>query len=32
MDSLNFWTLFYNNTWYIKKANKSLINVHVKLT
>ena len=32
MDSLNFWTLFYNNTWYIKKANKSLINVHGKLT
>lgn len=31
MDSLNFWTLFYDNTWYIKKANKSLINVHVKL-
>ena len=31
MDSFNFWTLFYNNTWYIKKANKSLVNVHVKL-
>ena len=30
-DQLNFWTLFYDNTWYIKKANKSLINVHVKL-
>ena len=31
MDSLNFWTLFFAKTWYIKKANKSLINVHVKL-
>lgn len=31
VDELNFWTLFYDNTWYIKKANKSLINVHVKL-
>ena len=30
-DELNFWTLFYDNTWYIKKAGKSLINVHVKL-
>jgi hypothetical protein len=30
-DELNFWTLFYDNTWYIKKGNKSLINVHVKL-
>ena len=30
-DELNFWTLFYDNTWYIKKSNKSLINVHVKL-
>lgn len=30
-DALNFWTLFFDNTWYIKKANKSLINVHVKL-
>jgi len=31
VDSLNVWTLFYNNTWYIKKANKSLVNVHVRL-
>ena len=31
VDELNFWTLFFDNTWYIKKANKSLINVHVKL-
>ena len=30
-DELNYWTLFYDNTWYIKKAGKSLINVHVKL-
>lgn len=30
-DELNYWTLFYDNTWYIKKSNKSLINVHVKL-
>lgn len=30
-DELNYWTLFYDNTWYIKKASKSLINVHVKL-
>ena len=30
-DELNFWTLFYDQTWYIKKSNKSLINVHVKL-
>ena len=30
-DELNLWTLFYDNTWYIKKSNKSLINVHVKL-
>lgn len=30
-DELNFWTLFYDGTWYIKKASKSLINVHVKL-
>lgn len=30
-DELNFWTLFYDGTWYIKKGNKSLINVHVKL-
>jgi hypothetical protein len=30
-DELNYWTLFYDNTWYIKKSNKSLINVHVRL-
>ena len=30
-DELNYWTLFYDNTWYIKKASKSLINVHVRL-
>lgn len=30
-DELNYWTLFFDNTWYIKKASKSLINVHVKL-
>lgn len=30
-DELNYWTLFYDQTWYIKKSNKSLINVHVKL-
>ena len=30
-DELNFWTLFFDSTWYIKKAGKSLINVHVKL-
>jgi len=30
-DELNYWTLFYDGTWYIKKASKSLINVHVKL-
>lgn len=31
-DSMNFWTLFYNSSWYIKKANKALINVRVNLT
>jgi len=31
-DNMNFWTLFYNSSWYIKKANKALINVRVNLT
>lgn len=31
-DPLNYWILFFsNNSWYIKKGNKSLLNVHVKL-
>lgn len=30
-DAMNFWTLFYNSSWYIKKANKALINVRVNL-
>ena len=31
-DTMNFWTLFYDGSWYIKKANKALINVRVNLT
>lgn len=33
-DDVNIWTLFYvrnKSTWYMKKANKGIVNVHVSV-